>query len=248
MNFFGLKAGIKLGVLANWQCQDRTEKNTGSSEYINALLQTSTTCYYQAFDLYWDAVFASYAFVPSGTGYHNACTETAPVSGRVLDANGRPMQNVSVVATLPSGIRRTVLTNAQGRYRIFDVRVGKVTAVPQVAAGGVISHVVEANNAPVYAPPQRERRRYQRRNEEADSDADPGSAGELRPVRPRGCLVVVAAICPALGCSSTTVTDSPTARWASTRLPHVPKRNPPRVPLAILRPVSGRPTIRAASE
>jgi phosphoribosylformylglycinamidine (FGAM) synthase PurS component len=50
----------------------------------------------------------------------------ASISGKVLDADGKPIAKANVSITDPRGVTRTVTTKGSGAYLITDVPVGKI--------------------------------------------------------------------------------------------------------------------------
>jgi hypothetical protein len=58
--------------------------------------------------------------------YHvGVVAASVPVSGRVTNADGMAISKARVVLTDPTGVSRTVLTNAFGYYRFNDIEVGR---------------------------------------------------------------------------------------------------------------------------
>jgi len=65
-----------------------------------------------------------------------AQTTSAGISGRIVDASGAPVANATVeIIHTPSGSRKTVITDASGRYAAAGLRVGGPYTVTVAAAG-----------------------------------------------------------------------------------------------------------------
>jgi len=106
--------GIMGGQVGGWDYDNKYEQTMGSTQDIIYAPLTSTIGYYKQYDVYFDSIFSSFAFVP---------TPDAPskvvISGKVLDAAGRRAHGATVTVKTTSGQTTELLTNALGNYKFY---------------------------------------------------------------------------------------------------------------------------------
>ena len=81
------------------------------------MLRSSTIGYHDAISVYFDRVFNSFVY---GSRLDSLQKLATSMTGRVIDARGRPLMNERVLVHFRDGSERTVFTNAKGIYRVFD--------------------------------------------------------------------------------------------------------------------------------
>jgi hypothetical protein len=86
------------------------------------MLKTGTVGYHDVVDVYFDTLFNSFAFAHP----QPVLTEGgAAIFGTALSSSGAPLANRPVKVTFADGQTRTVVTNAQGVYRVVDAPLGQ---------------------------------------------------------------------------------------------------------------------------
>jgi len=126
IDFIG-KAGLKVGGTYEWEYDKSKEDTTGQTQEIELKLASSTVGYHDVIDVYFDSVFQSFSYASRTAGLIKA--EASALSGTVTDNSGKPVMNERVFVTLPDGTKRTVLTNARGIYRVFDVPKNSIATI-----------------------------------------------------------------------------------------------------------------------
>lgn len=117
---FIFKGGAKGGRSYEYEYEDTREDVQGKQQQSEVTLRTTTRCYHALVDVYFDAAFSSYAFVPHDASA--SCGEQGQIAGKVLSITSRkPVFNVPVTINLPDGSQRVVFTNVQGIYRVFGI-------------------------------------------------------------------------------------------------------------------------------
>ena len=63
---FGIQFGVKGGLVYDYEYEKTTEMTTDKQQTMAVTFQTDTVGYHAVYDIYYDAAFGTYAFVPSG--------------------------------------------------------------------------------------------------------------------------------------------------------------------------------------
>jgi hypothetical protein len=120
-SFFGLlEVGIWAGVVLEWDVESNTTSTTGTLQSAKATLITSTVEHHEVFDIYYDRIFHSFAFVSQ----NGPVTSKSVALSGVITKAGKPVANQPVTITLPDRLKRRVTTNARGKYRVFNLAPG----------------------------------------------------------------------------------------------------------------------------
>jgi hypothetical protein len=141
---FVAEAKVALGATFEWDYEAVTHADQGSKEEVGVTLQSETIGFHEVVDVYQDAMFGSLAFVSRGTFSAGNESVTGLVKGPFLVA-GAPAPSQRVDVELANGVTRTVFTNAQGVYRLFDVPNGTTT----VSSGNTKQTITKAAGRPI---------------------------------------------------------------------------------------------------
>lgn len=114
-----------------WDYQKTTQSKQGSQQTATVTLRTGTVGYHDVVNVWYDTQFNSFAFVHPAPTLQVAAGAAAAANvsllGTALTAAGAPLANQPVTVTFANGVKRTVITNAQGTYRVYDAPEGEAT-------------------------------------------------------------------------------------------------------------------------
>ena len=116
-----LTVGAQYSETFEWDYQKTTQSKLGTSQTATVMLKTGTVGYHDVVDVYYDTLFNSFAFAHPPITINFA---SASIVGTALSARGVPLANRLVTVTFADGQKRTVVTNAQGVYRVFGAPAG----------------------------------------------------------------------------------------------------------------------------
>ena len=134
---FITEGSLLAGVTMEYNYQRTEEWDNGSISNANMSLASSTTCWHQTVNVYWDSMFGTFMFYPVTAGT-SSCDIGSVVTGLLKDAEGRPLAGHVVTATVDGGETWSTPTNARGEYWFHDLPAG---AHPRVR--GEIGEIVE---------------------------------------------------------------------------------------------------------
>ncbi|KXU92110.1 hypothetical protein CR51_31240 [Caballeronia megalochromosomata] len=120
--------GIMLGATSGWENDNKSEMTQTSTQDIILLPLTSTIGYHAVYDVYYDSIFRTYAFVLSPNQ-----SENLVLSGKVVRSGGLAAGAEAVTVTEANGRKVHFITNAKGEYKYYGTKNTPYT----LAIGGV---------------------------------------------------------------------------------------------------------------
>ena len=139
-----LTVGAQYSETFEWDYQKTTQSKLGTSQTATVMLKTGTVGYHDVVDVYYDTLFNSFAFAHAPLRLGVA---SGSLVGTALSARGVPLGNRPVTVTFADGQKRTVVTNAQGVYRVFGAPVGEAKVYTGRESARVV--VTEGRETPV---------------------------------------------------------------------------------------------------
>lgn len=120
----GEKAIAVLSVF--WKATSSFGRCNGTSQAAVIDLVSSTVGFHDKIDVWEDSIFHSFAYVSEtqGVGFR---AESAGISGVVTNSAGTPLAKQLIVVKFADGSTQKLFSNAQGKYRIFNLHPGPVT-------------------------------------------------------------------------------------------------------------------------
>jgi hypothetical protein len=124
-SLFGvLTVGAQYNETFEWDYQKTTQSKRGTSQTATVTLKTGTVGYHDVVDVYYDTLFNSFAFAHAPT---ILTVGGGTLVGAALSPRGAPLPNRPITVTFADGQKRTVVTNAQGVYRVLGAPAGEAT-------------------------------------------------------------------------------------------------------------------------
>lgn len=114
----GFNFDSKIVDAMGWEYEESTELTTGTSQWSMVNLKTSTIGHHARYEVYFDHLFKTFAFVAPRAG-SNAIAAT----GQIMRGKA-PAAGEVVTFTLADGTRQRVVTNAKGEYRLYGAPAG----------------------------------------------------------------------------------------------------------------------------
>jgi hypothetical protein len=111
------------GVTMEYNYQKTTEWDQGTISNANVLLSSSTPCWHQTVDLYWDSMFGTFFFSPVTAGTNSCDVGQIHHGGVVIDSSGAPVVGHVVTATV-GGKSWSTATNVRGEYVFYGLPEG----------------------------------------------------------------------------------------------------------------------------
>lgn len=122
VDFFGLKANLKLGLGWEWENESTRETAAGTVQNAGATLGAVTPGYRALYDVLYDNIYQTFAFRK-----HAVMVNPHVVAGVVVDSNSAPVVNQTVsVTSMTDGSVRQVRTADDGSYVVLDPPAGPV--------------------------------------------------------------------------------------------------------------------------
>ena len=134
---FGQEEKATVVESLSWTSTSSVGNCNGSTQTALVDLATPTVDYHDVIDVYEDSVYHTFAYVSEsgGAGFH---ADIADISGTLKDSAGKALANQSILIKFANGKTRTVFTNAQGVYRIFQVPPGKLQITAHNQSGDIV--------------------------------------------------------------------------------------------------------------
>lgn len=125
LNFMGI-IGISGSGTFTTSFSTSNQSCNGTSQSANLTLESSTVGNNRNIAVYFDSLFATYAFVDRT--FSNPATPLGRnITGRITDSSGAPLANQQINVTFANGVTRTLFSDANGNYTIVSPPVGPIT-------------------------------------------------------------------------------------------------------------------------
>jgi hypothetical protein len=135
--------GAHFGRQVEFSFENVTENIRGQQRQAEAMLCSSTQCWHQWVQPYYDAAFGTFAFLPLTEG-SDSCDAIASASGVVTDASGNPIPNQTVELTFDDGRKGMVGTDENGVYQVFDWNARPVSVrAPKGVGAAVLEPLID---------------------------------------------------------------------------------------------------------
>jgi hypothetical protein len=131
---FGLfEEGMRFGASMEWDVEKATSGTKGTKQTATANLTTPTVERHDIYDVYYDELYKTFAFVSrtpatEGAGKAGKADKANKAKGPALEGtvkkNAKPAASEVVTITTKDKKKRRVATNAQGKFRAFDLDPG----------------------------------------------------------------------------------------------------------------------------
>jgi hypothetical protein len=127
-SLFGLfEEGMRFGTSLEWDVEKATSDTKGTKQTATASLMTPTVERHDIYDVYYDELYKTFAFVsrtPATEGSGKPGKAKRPALQGTVKKNGKPAASEVVTITTKDKKKRRVATNAQGKFRAFDLDPG----------------------------------------------------------------------------------------------------------------------------
>jgi hypothetical protein len=107
------------GLQWQYTWQKTTQSNTGTITDAQGLLESSTLCWHQGVDLYWDSAFGTYLFHPTNAGSSD-CNNLPGIVG-IIDGELGNILKIIITATMPDGTKWRTSVNKNGEFKFYDL-------------------------------------------------------------------------------------------------------------------------------
>jgi len=148
-NFFGF--GASAGASFSTSFSNSNQACNGTSQSGTVTLQSTTVGDDRPIAVYFDATYATFAFVdrtPSPL-VTSITTRLGPnLTGRVTDSSGRPLTKQQINVTFSNGITRTLFSDSSGNYTVVSPPAGAIT----IRSGDLVQHASLAANKAAVIP------------------------------------------------------------------------------------------------
>jgi hypothetical protein len=119
---YGVETKLFDGYVVEWEYEKTKEDYQTDTTDATTVLTSSTVCYHQGVDVYFDTLLGTYAFDTTDPGSTDGCgSNPFNVLGMISDPKGASVANREVRLHLKNGATWVGYTNAKGMYRFNGV-------------------------------------------------------------------------------------------------------------------------------